>query len=190
MDKRRLCESIMNNVAKELQKSLNEDFQFDDTEVADKILELVKKDKQIQNVVANANSNDWANVLRGMVKLIKSNKIGENPAKIANIVQLATAILQRGTDTKLQEKMKELTFDDMQYTANFLSTEINKLYSNKGNKQNTKDASTLVDSEQSKKDANEGKQCDENCGENKKVTEARNYKVKGGFSRFLNENYK
>ena len=35
MNKRKLYESIINNVSRELKKTLNEDFQFDDTEVAD-----------------------------------------------------------------------------------------------------------------------------------------------------------
>ena len=63
MKKEDLYKRIMENVTKELDKTfgnnhLNEDFQFDDTEVADKLLELVKKDKQLQNVVKNANVND------------------------------------------------------------------------------------------------------------------------------------
>lgn len=99
MKKDNLYRRIMENVSKGLSSVLNEDFQFDDTEIADKLLELVKKDKQIQNVVANANPTDWANVLRGMVKLIKSGNVPENPAKIANIVQLATALIRRGMNS-------------------------------------------------------------------------------------------
>ena len=198
MKKEDLYKRIMENVTKELGKTfgnnhLNEDFQFDDTEVADKLLELVKKDKQIQNVVKNANVNDWTTVIRGMVKLVKSGNIPDNPEKIANVVQLASAIIQRGLDSKLQEKLKEMTFDDYEYTSKFLVKEIQKTYGNKKDTQTSTQTSSdkgeqLIDSKQidNKKDnANEGK----NCNENKSVSEARRWNTRnGGFSKYLNEN--
>lgn len=198
MKKEDLHRRIMEGLKGEIFNALNEEFQFDDTEVADKLLEIVRKDKQIQKVVAGATKDDWSNVLRGMVKLIKSKNIPENPAKIANIVQLATAILQRGIDSKLQEKMAEMTFDDIQYTSDFLVKEVAKFAKpadkQNGGKQSQQDNNNngqLVDSEQTKKE-NEGKGCNEkekgNEKENKPVSEARNYKRQGGFSRFLNEN--
>lgn len=204
MNKRKLYESIINNVSRELKKTLNEDFQFDDTEVADKLLELVKKDKQIQNITKNATAEDWAGVIRGMVKLVKSEKIGENPAKIANVVQLANAILNRGLDKNLQQKLVELQNEDVQYTANFLANEVRKTFGEK-----IKDDKEKPQALESKK-ANEGegcsegevcpkcgkkpcqcegKQCGESCEANKKVNEARNYKRVGGFTKFLNERY-
>ena len=204
MNKRKLYESIINNVSRELKKTLNEDFQFDDTEVADKLLELVKKDKQIQNITKNATAEDWAGVIRGMAKLVKSKKIGENPAKIANVVQLANAILNRGLDKNLQQKLVELQNEDVQYTANFLANEIRKTFGEK-----IKDDKEKPQALESKK-ANEGegcsegevcpkcgkkpcqcegKQCGESCEANKKVNEARNYKRVGGFTKFLNERY-
>ena len=197
MKKEDLYKRIMENVTKELGKTfgnnhLNEDFQFDDTEVADKLLELVKKDKQIQNVVKNANVNDWTTVIRGMVKLVKSGNIPDNPEKIANVVQLASAIIQRGLDSKLQEKLKEMTFDDYEYTSKFLVKEIQKTYGDKKDTQTSTQTSSdkgeqLIDSKQdNKKDnANEGK----NCNENKSVSEARRWNTRnGGFSKYLNEN--
>lgn len=198
MKKEDLYKRIMENVTKELGKTfgnnhLNEDFQFDDTEVADKLLELVKKDKQIQNVVKNANVNDWTTVIRGMVKLVKSGNIPDNPEKIANVVQLASAIIQRGLDSKLQEKLKEMTFDDYEYTSKFLVKEIQKTYGDKKDTQTSTQTSSdkgeqLIDSKQTdnKKDnANEGK----NCNENKSVSEARRWNARnGGFSKYLNEN--
>lgn len=198
MKKEDLYKRIMENVTKELGKTfgnnhLNEDFQFDDTEVADKLLELVKKDKQIQNVVKNANVNDWTTVIRGMVKLVKSGNIPDNPEKIANVVQLASAIIQRGLDSKLQEKLKEMTFDDYEYTSKFLVKEIQKTYGDKKDTQTSTQTPSdkgeqLVDSKQTdnKKDnANEGK----NCNENKSVSEARRWNARNGsFSRYLNEN--
>lgn len=198
MKKEDLYKRIMENVTKELGKTfgnnhLNEDFQFDDTEVADKLLELVKKDKQIQNVVKNANVNDWTTVIRGMVKLVKSGNIPDNPEKIANVVQLASAIIQRGLDSKLQEKLKEMTFDDYEYTSKFLVKEIQKTYGDKKDTQTSTQTSSdkgeqLIDSKQTdnKKDnANEGK----NCNENKSVSEARRWNTRnGGFSKYLNEN--
>ena len=198
MKKEDLYKRIMENVTKELGKTfgnnhLNEDFQFDDTEVADKLLELVKKDKQIQNVVKNANVNDWTTVIRGMVKLVKSGNIPDNPEKIANVVQLASAIIQRGLDSKLQEKLKEMTFDDYEYTSKFLVKEIQKTYGDKKDTQISTQTSSdkgeqLIDSKQTdnKKDnANEGK----NCNENKSVSEARRWNTRnGGFSKYLNEN--
>ena len=198
MKKEDLYKRIMENVTKELGKTfgnnhLNEDFQFDDTEVADKLLELVKKDKQIQNVVKNANVNDWTTVIRGMVKLVKSGNIPDNPEKIANVVQLASAIIQRGLDSKLQEKLKEMTFDDYEYTSKFLVKEIQKTYGDKKNTQTSTQTSSdkgeqLIDSKQTdnKKDnANEGK----NCNENKSVSEARRWNTRNGsFSKYLNEN--
>lgn len=198
MKKEDLYKRIMENVTKELGKTfgnnhLNEDFQFDDTEVADKLLELVKKDKQIQNVVKNANVNDWTTVIRGMVKLVKSGNIPDNPEKIANVVQLASAIIQRGLDSKLQEKLKEMTFDDYEYTSKFLVKEIQKTYGDKKDTQTSTQTPSdkgeqLVDSKQTdnKKDnANEGK----NCNENKSVSEARRWNTRnGGFSKYLNEN--
>ena len=204
MNKRKLYESIINNVSRELKKALNEDFQFDDTEVADKLLELVKKDKQIQNITKNATAEDWAGVIRGMAKLVKSKKIGENPAKIANVVQLANAILNRGLDKNLQQKLVELQNEDVQYTANFLANEVRKAFGEK-----IKDDKEKPQALESKK-ANEGegcsedevcpkceknpcqcegKQCGESCEANKKVNEARNYKRVGGFTKFLNERY-
>ena len=197
MNKRKLYENIINNVSRELKRALNEDFQFDDTEIEDKIFELVKKDKQIQNIVKNATAEDWANVIRGMAKLIKSKKIGENPVKIANIVQLANAILNRGFDAKLQDKLMELGNEDIQYTSNFLATEIRKAFGEKI--KSDKETPQALES----KKANEGedcpkcgknpcqceeKQCSEKCEDNKKVNEARNYKRIGGFTKFLNEN--
>lgn len=197
MNKRKLYENIINNVSRELKRALNEDFQFDDTEIADKLFELVKKDKQIQNIVKNATAEDWANVIRGMAKLIKSKKIGENPVKIANIVQLANAILNRGFDAKLQDKLMELGNEDIQYTSNFLATEIRKAFGEKI--KSDKETPHALES----KKANEGedcpkcgknpcqceeKQCSEKCEDNKKVNEARNYKRIGGFTKFLNEN--
>ena len=198
MKKEDLYKRIMENVTKELGKTfgnnhLNEDFQFDDTEVADKLLELVKKDKQIQNVVKNANVNHWTTVIRGMVKLVKSGNIPDNPEKIANVVQLASAIIQRGLDSKLQEKLKEMTFDDYEYTSKFLVKEIQKTYGDKKDTQTSTQTSSdkgeqLIDSKQTdnKKDnANEGK----NCNENKSVSEARRWNTRnGGFSKYLNEN--
>ena len=199
MKKEDLYKRIMENVTKELGKTfgnnhLNEDFQFDDTEVADKLLELVKKDKQIQNVVKNANVNDWTTVIRGMVKLVKSGNIPDNPEKIANVVQLASAIIQRGLDSKLQEKLKEMTFDDYEYTSKFLVKEIQKTYGDKKDTQTSTQTSSdkgeqLIDSKQTdnKKDnANEGK----NCNENKSVSEACRWNARnGGFSKYLNENH-
>lgn len=204
MNKRKLYENIINNVSRELKKALNEDFQFDDTEVADKLLELVKKDKQIQNITKNATAEDWAGVIRGMAKLVKSKKIGENPAKIANVVQLANAILNRGLDKNLQQKLVELQNEDVQYTANFLANEIRKTFGEK-----IKDDKEKPQALESKKDTDskrcsegevcpkcgkkpcqcEGKQCGESCEANKKVNEARNYKRAGGFTKFLNERY-
>lgn len=204
MNKRKLYENIINNVSRELRNVLNEDFQFDDTEVADKLLELVKKDKQIQNITKNATADDWANVIRGMVKLVKSKKIGENPAKIANIVQLANAILNRGLDKNLQQKLVELQNEDVQYTANFLADEIRKVYGDKIKGGNKEELQALESKNSDDKDQSEGKvcpkcgknpcqcegkQCGESCGENKKVNEARNFKGTGKFSKFLNERY-
>ena len=210
MNKRKLYESIINNVSRELKKTLNEDFQFDDTEVADKLLELVKKDKQIQNITKNATAEDWAGVIRGMAKLVKSKKIGENPAKIANVVQLANAILNRGLDKGLQQKLVELQNEDVQYTANFLANEVRKAFGEKikGDKENlqaleskktnedegcSKDEGCSEDKACPKCGKNpcqcEGKQCGESCEANKKVNEARNYKRVGGFTKFLNERY-
>ena len=204
MNKRKLYESIINNVSRELKKTLNEDFQFDDTEVADKLLELVKKDKQIQNITKNATAEDWAGVIRGMAKLVKSKKIGENPAKIANVVQLANAILNRGLDKNLQQKLVELQNEDVQYTANFLANEVRKAFGEKikGDKENLQ----ALESKKTNEDEGcsedevcpkcgknpcqcEGKQCGESCEANKKVNEARNYKKVGGFTKFLNERY-
>ena len=204
MNKRKLYESIINNVSRELKKTLNEDFQFDDTEVADKLLELVKKDKQIQNITKNATAEDWAGVIRGMAKLVKSKKIGENPAKIANVVQLANAILNRGLDKDLQQKLVELQNEDVQYTANFLANEVRKAFGEKikGDKENLQ----ALESKKTNEDEGcseeevcpkcgkkpcqcEGKQCGESCEANKKVNEARNYKRVGGFTKFLNERY-
>lgn len=192
MKKEELYKRIMENVTKELGRALNEDFQFDDTEVADKLLELVKKDKQIQNIVKNANPNDWTNVIRGMVKLVKSGNIPENPEKIANIVQLAAAILNRGFDSKLQEKLKEMTFDDYEYTSKFLVNEIQKTYGDKkGGNATQKDekGQQLIDN---KNEKNEGENCQgKNCNEkdNKSVSEARNWRPGSGkFSKYLNEN--
>ena len=204
MNKRKLYESIINNVSRELKKALNEDFQFDDTEVADKLLELVKKDKQIQNITKNATAEDWAGVIRGMVKLVKSEKIGENPAKIANVVQLANAILNRGLDKNLQQKLVELQNEDVQYTANFLANEVRKAFGEKikGDKENlqaleskkTNEGEGCSEGEVCPKCGKnpcqcEGKQCGESCETNKKVNEARNYKRVGGFTKFLNERY-
>ena len=210
MNKRKLYESIINNVSRELKKTLNEDFQFDDTEVADKLLELVKKDNQIQNITKNATAEDWAGVIRGMAKLVKSKKIGENPAKIANVVQLANAILNRGLDKGLQQKLVELQNEDVQYTANFLSNEVRKAFGEKikGDKENLQalESKKNNEDEECSKDEGcsegkvcpkcgktpcqcEGKQCGESCEANKKVNEARNYKRVGGFTKFLNERY-
>ena len=204
MNKRKLYESIINNVSRELKKTLNEDFQFDDTEVADKLLELVKKDKQIQNITKNATAEDWAGVIRGMAKLVKSKKIGENPAKIANVVQLANAILNRGLDKGLQQKLVELQNEDVQYTANFLANEVRKAFGEKikGDKENLQALESKKNNEDEgctegkvcpkcgKKPCQcEGKQCGESCEANKKVNEARNYKRVGGFTKFLNERY-
>lgn len=204
MNKRKLYESIINNVSRELKKTLNEDFQFDDTEVADKLLELVKKDKQIQNITKNATAEDWAGVIRGMAKLVKSKKIGENPAKIANVVQLANAILNRGLDKNLQQKLVELQNEDVQYTANFLANEVRKAFGEKikGDKENlqaleskkTNEGEGCSEGEVCPKCGKnpcqcEGKQCGESCEANKKVNEARNYKRVGGFTKFLNERY-
>lgn len=206
MDKRKLYENIINNVQPKLRKILNEDFQFDDTEVADKLFELVKKDKQIQNITKNATAEDWANVIRGMKKLVNSKKIGENPVKIANIVQLANAILNRGMDKNLQEKLLELQDADIQYTSNFLATEIRKAYGDKikGGKdepqalesKKTDEGKKCSEGEVCSKCGKnpcqcEGKECGESCGEkdNKKVNEARNYRRVGGFTKFLNERY-
>ena len=210
MNKRKLYESIINNVSRELKKALNEDFQFDDTEVADKLLELVKKDKQIQNITKNATAEDWAGVIRGMVKLVKSEKIGENPAKIANVVQLANAILNRGLDKNLQQKLVELQNEDVQYAANFLANEVRKTFGEKI--KDDKEKPQALESKKTNEDEEcsegkgcsegevcpkcgkkpcqcEGKQCGESCEANKKVNEARNYKRVGGFTKFLNERY-
>ena len=204
MNKRKLYENIINNVSRELKKALNEDFQFDDTEVADKLLELVKKDKQIQNIVKNATAEDWASVIRGMKKLVNSGKIGENPVKIANVVQLANAILNRGLDKNLQEKITELQDADIQYTSNFLATEVRKEYGEKikGDKEKpqaleskkTDESKGCSEGEVCPKCGKnpcqcEGKQCGESCESNKKVNEARNYRRIGGFTKFLNERY-
>ena len=205
MNKQKLYENIVNGVAKELRKTLNEDFQFDDTEVADKLLELVKKDKQIQNITKNATAEDWSAVIRGMKKLVNSKKIGENPVKIANVVQLANAILNRGLDKGLQEKLLELQDADIQYTANFLATEIRKAYGDKI-KGGSKEEPQALESKKTDEGKGcsegevcpkcgknpcqcEGKQCGESCGDNKKVNEARNYRRIGGFTKFLNERY-
>lgn len=205
MNKRKLYENIISNVSRELKKALNEDFQFDDTEVADKLFELVKKDKQIQNITKNATAEDWINVIRGMKKLVNSKKIGENPVKIANVVQLANAILNRGLDKGLQEKLLELQDADIQYTANFLATEIRKAYGDKI-KGDSKEEPQALESKKANEGKGcsegevcpkcgknpcqcEGKQCGESCGDNKKVNEARNYKRTGGFTKFLNERY-
>lgn len=198
MNKEFLQKRIMENVQRALGKALNEDFQFDDTEIADKLLEIVRKDKQIQKVVAGANANDWSNVIRGMVKLIKSGNVPENPTKIANIVQLATALIQRGLDSKLQEKMKELTFDDYEYTANFLVKEIAKFAKpEKGNGAKTPE-NNINDNKQEKSNESCGKNeaCDDNTDdknkdaqqENKPVSESRRFRRNGGFSKYLNEN--
>lgn len=200
MDKRKLYESIVNNVSRELRKALNEDFQFDDTEVADKLLELVKKDKQIQNITKNATAEDWAGVIRGMVKLVKSKKIGENPTKIANVVQLANAILNRGLDKNLQQKLVELQNEDVQYTANFLANEVRKTYGEndkkaiKGQEADGDNGDNgdkpLVDNKQEKPKNECGDAPTSECGAvNKKVNEARGYRRTGGFTRFLNERY-
>ena len=189
MNKEFLQKRIMENVQKALNKSLNEDFQFDDTEIAEKLLDIVKRDKQIQKVVAGANANDWTNVLRGMIKLINSKNIPDNPAKITNIVQLATAILQRGVVSKLQEKIAEMTFDDIQYTANFLVKEINKFVKPEKNSDTKMSESNNGNKEKSNESCNET--CDKNKDdkkENKSVSEAYMYKVRGGFSKYLNEN--
>lgn len=204
MNKQKLYENIINNVSRRLRKTLNEDFQFDDTEVADKLLELVKKDKQIQNITKNATAEDWAGVIRGMVKLVRSKKIGENPTKIANVVQLANAILNRGLDKNLQQKMIELQNEDIQYTANFLANEIRKTYGEKI--KGDKEKPQALESKKADEDKGcsegktcpkcgknpcqcEGKQCGESNGDNKKVNEARNYRKIGGFTKFLNERY-
>ena len=197
MNKRKLYENIINNVSRELKKTLNEDFQFDDTEVADKLLELVKKDKQIQNITKNATAEDWASVIRGMVKLVKSKKIGENPAKIANVVQLANAILNRGLDKNLQQKLVELQNEDVQYTANFLANEVHKVYGDtkkaiKGQDDNSDDDKPLVDNKQEKpkNECGEVPTSESECdADNKKVNEARGYRRIGGFTKFLNERY-
>ena len=197
MNKKKLYESIMDNVAKELKKALNEDFQFDDTEVADKLLELVKKDKQIQNIVKNANPDDWANVLRGMGRLIKGKKIGENPVKIANIIQLANAILNR-CDKTIQDKLPEMQNEDIQYTANFLAKEVRNAYGEQKGKQPEQASQSKNEGKECKEGKVcdkcgknpcqcEGKECGESCGENKKVQEARNFNA-GRFTKFLNEN--
>ena len=196
MNKRKLYESIVNNVSRELRKTLNEDFQFDDTEVADKLLELVKKDKQIQNITKNATAEDWAGVIRGMVKLVKSKKIGENPTKIANVVQLANAILNRGLDKNLQQKLVELQNEDIQYTANFLANEVRKTYGEndkkaiKGQDANgNNDDKPLVDNKQDNAKNECGDAPTSECGAvNKKVNEAKGYRRTGGFTKFLNEN--
>ena len=199
MKKEELYKRIMENVTKELGRALNEDFQFDDTEVADKLLELVKKDKQIQNIVKNANPNDWSNVIRGMVKLVKSGNIPENPEKIANIVQLAAAILNRGFDSKLQEKLKEMTFDDYEYTSKFLVNEIQKAYGDKkggntpqnGDQKKDEKGQQLVDNKNEKNEGEncQGKNCNEKNNDNKPVSEARNWRPgTGKFSKYLNEN--
>lgn len=199
MNKQKLYENIINGVEKELRKALNEDFQFDDTEIADKLFELVKKDKQIQNITKNATAEDWASVIRGMAKLIKSKKIGENPVKIANVVQLANAILNRGFDKSLQQKLIELQNEDIQYTSNFLATEIRKAFGEKI--KSDKETPQALESKKANEGEDcpkcgknpcqcEGKQCSENCEDNKKVNEARNYKRIGGFTKFLNENHR
>ena len=196
MNKEFLQKRIMENVQRALGKALNEDFQFDDTEVADKLLEIVRKDKQIQKVVASANANDWLNVLRGMVKLIKSNNIPENPAKIANIVQLATAFLQRGIDSKLQEKMKEFTYEDLEYTSNFMVKEIAKFAKPEKGGESKTPANNINDNKQEKSNEsceNKNEGCDDKNGndqkENKSVSESRRFRRNGGFSKFLNENH-
>jgi len=206
MNKQKMYESIMQNVAKGLRYALNEDFQFDDTEVADKLFELVKKDKQIQNITKNATAEDWMAVIRGMKKLVNSKKVGENPVKIANVVQLANAILNRGLDKGLQEKLLELQDADIQYTANFLATEIRKAYGDKIKGKDEKEEPQALESKKTDEGKGcsenevcpkcgknpcqcEGKQCDESCESNKKVNEARNYKRIGGFTKFLNERY-
>lgn len=197
MNKQKLYENIINGVEKELRKALNEDFQFDDTEIADKLFELVKKDKQIQNITKNATAEDWASVIRGMGKLIKSKKTGENPVKIANVVQLANAILNRGFDKSLQQKLIELQNEDIQYTSNFLATEIRKAFGEKI--KSDKETPQALESKKANEGEDcpkcgknpcqcEGKQCAESHEANKKVNEARNYKRIGGFTKFLNEN--
>ena len=192
MNKEFLQKRIMENVQRALGKALNEDFQFDDTEVADKLLEIVRKDKQIQKVVATANPNDWTNVLRGMVKLIKSGNIPENPAKIANIVQLATALLQRGIDSKLQEKLKEFTYEDLEYTANFMVKEISKFAKPEKNLPGGKQSENNInDNKQEKSNescekSNEG--CDDKQKDNKSVSESRRFRRNGGFGKYLYEN--
>lgn len=196
MNKRKLYESIVNNVSRELKKALNEDFQFDDTEVADKLLELVKRDKQIQNITKNATAEDWTGVIRGMIKLVKSKKIGENPTKIANVVQLANAILNRSLYKDFQQKLVELQNEDVQYTANFLANEVHKTYGEndkkaiKGQDANSNNNDEpLVDNKQEKPKNECGNAPTSECGAvNKKVNEAKGYKRTGGFTKFLNEN--
>lgn len=190
MNKKKLYEDIVSRVSASLKRTLNEDFAFDDTEIADKILELVKRDKQIQNITANANEQDWKTVLSGIRKIIASGKIPENPVKIANIVQLATAIINRGLDSKLQEKFKEISNEDLVYAANFLAKEIKTAY---GQKKDFKpeEGKELQDSKNEGKGCSEGecdnKKDDKDNKDNKSVSEARNWKRQGGFSKFLNE---
>lgn len=205
MNKNRLLENIMAGVSKGLKNAfvINEEFSFEDTEIADKLLELVKRDKQIQTVVALAKPEDWAAVLRGMVKLINSKNIPENPMKIANIVQLATAILQRGFDSKLQQKLVEMPNEDITYTANFLSQEVKKfakpaekpaLNGKAGDGEETiNDNKNEGENKNDDSKKNEG-QCDDKQNKGKVNESRRNApyrltKKEGGFSKFLNENH-
>lgn len=99
--------------------------------------------------------------------------------------------------------MKELTYDDMQYTANFLVNEIEKM---NGGKKAIKGDNKSEDVKENKSDVKEGEACDKcgknpcqcenkqcsekQCNENYKLSEARNFKGfgSGKFSKYLNEN--
>lgn len=188
MRKQDLYRKLMENVKVGLSKALNEDFQFDDTEIADKIFELVRKDRQIQNVVKNASANDWASVIRGITKLVKGKNVPENPEKIKNQVDLAAAIINRGFDSKLKDKVAEMTNEDINYAATFLANQISKQYGEKKDAEDPKEKPALTDGKQCEgKSCQEGKNCNEK-EENKHVSESRNFRRQGGFSKFLNEN--
>lgn len=204
MNKSDLYKRLMENIEKDLSNVLNEDFQFDDTEVAERLLNTVTHDKQLMNVVANANTKDWMDVIRGIIKIVKSKNIPENPQKIANIVQLAAALINRGLkDQKIQDKLVEMANEDFEYTANYLVAEIKKRNGGNTNpnaeqakdgKQPLTDSKQANEAEDGKKENEDDKKKNEGCNggdcnkDNKSVSESRKFRAKRGFTKFLNEN--
>lgn len=189
----KLFNSIMEGVSKSLCRSLNEKLSFEENVIGTQILELVKRDKQINAVVASASLEDWQSVIRGMVKLIKSNKVPENPKRIPNIVQLAAAIINRGIKPAQQDQLKEMDNNAVNYLADFLNDEVSAL-NNKGVKLQRDKQNKFVNTNECDDSANECGNC--NDEKNKSVTESlkyrknRNHKIQGGFTKFLNEHYR